>query len=61
MMFNQFMVRDFDMHVRRFFVIPDGFGAVVTVVNFSENQLSAKERNYVENKLSEECRSSILN
>ena len=39
-MFNQFMVRDFDMHVRRFFVIPDGFGAVVTVVNFSENQLS---------------------
>ena len=28
------------MHVRRFFVIPDDFGAVVTVVNFSENQLS---------------------
>ena len=39
-MFNQFMVRDFVMHVRRFFVIPKGFGADVTVVNFSENQLS---------------------
>ena len=42
-MFNQCMVRDFDMHVRRFFVRPDGFGgkepfrvAVVAVVNFGE-------------------------
>ena len=42
-MFNQCEVREQDMHVRRFFVRPDGFGgkepwkiAVVTVVNFGE-------------------------
>ena len=42
-MFNQCEVRDFDMHVRRLFIRPDGFGgkepwkiAVITVVNFGE-------------------------
>ena len=47
-MFNQISVRDQDMHLRRFFLRPDGFGgkqewrvAVPTVVNFGETAAPA--------------------